>query len=75
MKVKKTDEQLVKYFWEAPDDAVFKSKTIELVLDAAKDTLKRYRMNGVGPKFSKLLNTTIVYRKKDVLDFLKEYEQ
>jgi hypothetical protein len=75
MKVKKTDEQLIKYFWDAPDDAVFKSRTIELILDSADSTLRKYRVDGIGPKYIKLLNKTIVYRKRDVLEFLKEFEE
>jgi hypothetical protein len=75
MKIKKTDEFLIKVFWESPDDALFNSRTIALVLAMSDSSFEKHRANGRGPKFSKLLNTTIVYRKRDVLEFIKEFEK
>jgi hypothetical protein len=48
---------------------------LALVLGLSESCLEKHRANKRGPKFSKMLNTTIVYRKRDVLEFLKEFEK
>lgn len=75
MKIKKTDDQLISSFWSSPPEAIFNIKTVALVLGLSESCLNKHRAEGRGPKFSKMLNTTIVYRKKDVEEFLKEFEK
>ena len=74
MKIKKTDEQLIRFFWDSPSEAIFSPKVIALVLNMSDSCLDKHRANGRGPRFSKMLNTTIFYRKKDVVEFLEGFE-
>lgn len=71
MKIKKTDEQLIASFWASHPDAIFNVKTIALVLNMSESWLQKLRSDNKGPKFDKMLNTTVIYRKRDVVEFLE----
>lgn len=75
MKVKKTDEQLINSFWGSHPDAIFNCKTIALVLGISESCLDKDRASGKGPKSSKILGTRVIYRKRDVLEFLEGFEK
>jgi hypothetical protein len=75
MKIKKTDDQLIYSFWASPPEAIFNVKTIALVLDMSESWLQKLRTDGKGPKYDKMLNTTIFYRKKDIVEFLDGVEK
>lgn len=69
-KIKKTDEQLINFFWEASDNCYFTEETVALILHIEKSTLTAYRVHGEGPKFWKP-NGRILYRKADVLEYIE----
>ncbi len=70
MKIKKTPEQLVRIFWESHPSSLFMSSTIAPVLCITEECLKKYRNNNKGPRFLKMLNGNIIYRKSDVIAYL-----
>ena len=45
------------------------------VIGVTKDTLFRWRKDGVGPRYSKPTTHIVRYLREDVLDFLKEYRE
>lgn len=59
----------------AADDVMFPPEAIALVYHMSLSLLQKMRCDGTGPVFSKLSAKTILYKKKDVLNWLKECEQ
>lgn len=58
----------------APNDAVFPPETIALVYHVSLALLQKMRCEGTGPIFSKLSIRKILYKKADILDWLKVRE-
>ncbi len=70
-KIKKTDEQLINFFWQASDNCYFEDRTISLILHLEQSTLAAYRGQSKGPLFRKF-NGRILYKKADILDYLSK---
>lgn len=72
-KTKGNKEQLINFFWEASDNCYFTDETIALIMCLERQTIAKYRCERKGPRFSKI-NGRILYRKKDVTDYLARVE-
>ena len=70
MKIKKTDEYLIKLFWELPEEQLFDVRTVALILNMGESTLQ----HGSGPAPIKMFHRN-VYRKRDVLEYMKSFEE
>lgn len=69
-KIRKTDEQLINFFWQASDNCYFTDETIALIICVERQTLSKYRMDRKGPRYSKM-NGRVLYRKKDIIEYME----
>lgn len=58
-------------FIDAPEHAEFEQETISIYYGISISLLQQWRCQGGGPKFKKV-GRTILYQKKDVLDYFKQ---
>ena len=67
---------LARAFWEAPDDALFGPETVAAVRRISPLTLSFERHRKVGIPYLKMPGAkAVLYRKRDVLDFLEKAER
>jgi hypothetical protein len=74
MKTKKTDEEMIRIFWEAHPDSFFSEKTVALIRNLATSTIQKERWDKSGPKFVKVLGK-VLYKKSDVIDFIDGFKE
>jgi len=74
MKVKKTDEQTIKDFWESPPDSLHNESEVALIRRVSTSKLAHERMENKGPKFLKIFGQ-VVYRKRDVEEFINGFDK
>lgn len=74
MKGKKTDEQLIRIFWEAHPDTLFSEKTIALIRNLSPFTIQKERWGKSGPKYIKVLGK-ILYKKSDIVEFIEGFKE
>jgi hypothetical protein len=60
-------------FWTAPDEALFPSAVIARVRNVSIALLERERWRQTGPRSVKL-GGRVLYRKRDVLDWIEKQE-
>lgn len=65
---------VVEDYRNAPDDAMFPPEAIALAYHMSLSLLQKMRCEGTGPVFSKPSSKTILYKKADVLEWLKARE-
>lgn len=67
-------EEIVKFFWQAPDCALFDQKTLSIVLGFSLKWFERKRWEGEGIPFIKIggKRGNVRYKKSDVLAFLEK---
>lgn len=63
-------EEELKSFWNADNQCLFPPATIAIVLKRSIPWLQKQRTEGGGIPFLKLGHKTVVYQKKDVLDYI-----
>lgn len=66
---------LVRQFWDAPMEALFRPPVIALVLCKTQAWAERKRTVGGGPRFIRIGRRSVVYRKSDVLEWLNSQQQ
>lgn len=74
MKIKRTDEEIINNFWESHPEALFNEKEIALVRRVSVSKVAHDRVDKEGPKFIKVMGT-VLYRKRDVEEYLKGLEK
>ncbi len=65
--------QVLSFFEQAPEDAVFDQKVISFVRDCSTSTLERDRFVGQGIPFVKI-GRLVRYRKSDVVGWLNQHQ-
>ena len=68
-----SDIDLVKRFWESPNEALLTSPVVAAGRNCSPALLERERWQKTGPKYVKI-NSRVFYRKADVLAWLRERE-
>jgi hypothetical protein len=74
LKSKKSDAELVQFFWFAPQEAYFDQFTIALVVGRAPKTLECDRWQGRGLPFRKIRGR-VLYKKSEVIGWLEGHER
>lgn len=69
---KRPRDEMLKEFYNAPDDALFKSPIIAAVRSCSTAKLERDRWAGIGVPFIKD-GRNVLYRKRDVLAYLSAW--
>ena len=54
-------------------DIFLKSKEAAVLLKVSTSTLARWRHEGTGPSFSKLGTGSILYSKRDLIEFVNSF--
>ena len=74
MKIKRTYEEIINSFWESHTESLHNEKEVALIRRVSTSKLAHERMDNKGPKFIKVIGT-VLYRKADVEEYLKEFEK
>jgi hypothetical protein len=65
------DIDLVKRFWDSPDEAYLTSPVVAAGRNCSVAQLERERWQKTGPKYVKI-NSRVLYRKSDVLAWIQQ---
>jgi len=69
-----TVDDLVRQFWAAPAEAVFRQRTVAAALCKSESWCERKRWEGGGPRYIKA-GRSVIYRKSAVLEWLESQQQ
>jgi hypothetical protein len=72
-KVKKSDLELIKLFWEAPPEAFFGDEVVAPVIGLSRKKLQCDRWQRKGIIFRKI-GGRVLYKKSEVIDFLERFK-
>lgn len=67
--------QLVSAFYNSPDDALFDQKTLAAVLSRTTAWAEMARWKGDGPKFIRVGKRSVLYRKREILQWLRQFAE
>jgi hypothetical protein len=72
-RIKKSDLELIKIFWDAPLDAFFSQETIAPVVNRQIKTLESDRWRGQGILYRKC-SGRVLYKKADVIAWIESHQ-
>lgn len=67
---KQTDEEILRLFWGAPEEALFGRKQLSVVLGRSTVSLANDAWKKKGIIFKKVLGKPL-YKKKDIVEFIE----
>lgn len=70
---KKPESELIRRFWDAPNEAFFSQDTIAAVTECKIKTLESQRWRGTGIAYRKVAGR-VLYRKSDVISYLERHD-
>jgi len=70
---KQTDGDVLRLFWEAPEEALFNRHQVAVVLNRSYVALSNDAWKQKGVVFKKILGKPL-YKKRDVLEFIEKGE-
>ncbi|NCT56937.1 MAG: DNA-binding protein [Legionella sp.] len=71
-KIKKTEAELIQFFWDASVEAFFGQETIAPVTNKSIKTLESDRWRGRGIPYRKV-SGRVLYQKRDVINWLESH--
>ena len=74
MKGKKTEQELIRIFWESHPESLFSEKTVALIRNLSPSTIQKERWGRKGPKYVKV-EGKILYKKSDVIEFIEGFKE
>jgi len=72
-KIKKSDSELIQFFWSSPIAAFFNDEVIAPVIGCSRKTLQCDRWKKCGLPFRKI-GGRVLYQKKDVITWLESHK-
>lgn len=72
-KIKKSGEELVTLFWNAPTEALFGQETVAAVIKKSTKTMECDRWRGTGIPYRKC-SGRVLYKKADVIAWIESHQ-